>query len=363
MKTGIFLISILFMSLLNGDAQTIMNIHQSNGTILQIPLNTIDSITYTINNPGDFAVLSTLAAGNITSNGATSGGNITNSGGTNITQRGVCWSTSQNPSTADNSTSDGAGVGSFTSTLNGLTANTTYYVRAYAINSAGTAYGNEQSFITSNTGSGIVSNPGAGVTYSGYTYSSVVLGNGQEWMSENLRTTTYRNGDPISTGLGMAWISTISGAYAVYNDQEENNTIYGKLYNWFAVEDSRNLCPAGWHVPTDSEWTVLIDYLGGEGIAGGKMKTTSGWDDDYQGQSGNGTDEIGFAGLPAGKRDYSNSAYSFLGQMTAWWSSTDDGVGVPGYAWVRFLLYSTGDDILRGPDEKHNGFSVRCLRD
>ncbi|MBM3440818.1 MAG: hypothetical protein FJX94_08180, partial [Bacteroidetes bacterium] len=291
MKTRIILFALLVINAVILQAQTTMNIYQSNGSVLQIPLNTIDSITYTIGNPGQLATLSTLPVGNITGNASTSGGNITNNGGTPVTQRGVVWSTSPNPTTANNQSSDGSGTGNYTSTLTGLTASTTYYVRAYATNSAGTAYGNELSFTTSggagsitalncgggsntgtltagiaasgvsstvlytggnggsynsqtvnstgvsgltasltsgnftngagsltytitgtaatsgtanfslniggqnctlsrtvNAGSGIVSNPGAGVTFDGYTYTSIVLGNGQEWMAENLRT-------------------------------------------------------------------------------------------------------------------------------------------------------------------------------
>jgi hypothetical protein len=131
---------------LSASAQTIMNIYQNNGTVLQIPLSSIDSITYTVNNPGNLATLTTLPMGNITATSAVSGGNITNDGGTPVTQRGVCWSTSPNPTTANNTTSDGSGVGSYTSTLTGLVAGSTYYVRAYAINSAGTAYGNQVQF-------------------------------------------------------------------------------------------------------------------------------------------------------------------------------------------------------------------------
>ena len=143
------LLSVLF--LLAGfyaHSQTIMNIYQNNGTVLQIPLNSIDSITYTIGNPGQLATLSTLPIGNITGTAATSGGNITNNGGSPVTQRGVVWSTGPNPTTANNQSTDGSGTGNYTSNLTGLTANTTYYVRAYAINSAGTAYGNELSFTT-----------------------------------------------------------------------------------------------------------------------------------------------------------------------------------------------------------------------
>jgi uncharacterized protein (TIGR02145 family) len=299
MKTQLLFLTIIFAGFTSLKSQTIMNIYQSNGTVLQIPISSIDSITYTVNNPGNLATLTTLPVGNVTNSSATCGGSISAIGGSSVTQRGVCWSTAQNPTTASSSTNDGNGIGSFTSNLIGLTENTTYYVRAYAINSAGTAYGNQQSFTTTTSGSGIVSNPGAGVTYNGYTYSSVVLGNGQEWMSENLRTTNYRNGDPIPTGLDNAtWSTTTSGAYAIYNNDNANDAIYGKLYNWYAVADPRHVCPTGWHEPTDGEWTTLTDYLGGAAVAGGKMKTTG--LQYWISPNTDATNESGFSGLPGG---------------------------------------------------------------
>jgi hypothetical protein len=254
MKTKVYFFALTVMSAFGLQAQTIMNIHQSNGTVLQIPLNTIDSITYTIPNPGNLATLTTTAASSITDISAVSGGNITNDGGSLITQRGICYSTSPSPTTANTSIISGSGTGSFTSNLTSLTASTTYYVRAYATNSAGTAYGNELSFTTTAGGGGIVTNPGAGVTFNGYTYSSIVLGNGQEWMAENLRTTTYANGDPIPNVTdNTQWQNLTTGAWAHYNNDSQYENPYGKLYNWYAVDDSRNVCPTGWHVPSDAE--------------------------------------------------------------------------------------------------------------
>ena len=262
MKTKITLFAMVLISTLAVQAQTIMNIHQSNGTVLQIPLNTIDSITYTIPNPGNLATLTTLPIGNITDIAATTGGNITNDGGTPVTQKGVVWSTSPSPTTANNSTTNGSGTGSFTSNLTSLTASTTYYVRAYATNSAGTAYGNEVSFTTTAGGGGIVTNPGAGVNFNGYTYTSIVLGNGQEWIAENLRTTTYANGDLIPNVTdGTQWSNLTTGAWVHYNNDNQYENPYGKLYNWYTVADPRNVCPTGWHVPTDAEYTLLTDYL------------------------------------------------------------------------------------------------------
>ncbi len=367
MKTRITLLAMLIISSVSLDAQTIMNIHQSNGTVLQIPLNTIDSITYTINNPGNLATLTTLPVGNITNNAAVSGGNITNNGGTPVTQRGVVWGTSPNPTTANNSTDDGSGTGSYTSTLTGLTANTTYYVRAYATNSAGTAYGNQLSFTTAGGGGGIVSNPGAGVTFNGYTYSSVVLGNGQEWMAENLRTTIYANGDPIpNVTINSEWQNPTGVAWDAWSHYDNNNSYenpYGKLYNWYAVSDSRNVCPTGWHVPSDAEWNSLIGYLDPafnpsaigiqSSIASIKMRSTG--SQFWQIGNTNATNEIGFSALPGGNR-LNLGTFFDIGSVGYWWSS--QGVG-GNDAYFR----SISINVMRGSCSSKHGFSVRCIKD
>ena len=364
MKTKITLFAMLLMSTLAVQSQSIMNIHQSNGTVLQIPLNTIDSITYTIPNPGNLATLTTLPIGNITDIAATTGGNITNDGGTPVTQRGVAWSTSPNPTTANNSTTNGSGTGSFTSNLTGLSASTTYYVRAYATNSAGTAYGNEVSFTTTAGGGNGIFTPGNGVTFDGYTYTSIVLGNGQEWMAENLRTTSYANGDPIpNITNNTEWSNLTTGAWSHYNNNSQYENPYGKLYNWYTVVDTRNVCPTGWHVPSDAEWSTFINYLdpnadGGNNnnTAGGKMKSTG--TQYWQSPNTDATNESGFSGLPGGSR-YGNGAFSAIGLYGYWWSSTETDAGT---ARSRYLLYDAG--LVGRPSlNKPNGFSVRCLRD
>ena len=357
MKTKIYFFALIVISAYGLQAQTIMNIHQSNGIVLQIPLNTIDSITYTISNPGNLATLTTTAVSSISETTAISGGNITNDGGTLITQRGICYSTSPSPTTANTIIISGSGSGTFTSSLTGLTASTSYYVRAYATNSAGTAYGNEVSFTTTAGGGGIVTNPGAGVTFDGYTYSSIVLGNGQEWMAENLRTTTYANGDPIPNVTdNTQWLYLPTGAWSHYNNDSQYENPYGKLYNWYTVNDSRNVCPTGWHVPSDAEWTVLSDYLGGGAVAGGKMKSTGTayWLNPNTGA----TNESGFSGLPGGSRNYYGAFYN-IGYYGNWWSSTEGGAG---NAWFRYLYCNLGG-VYRDYYGKWAGFSVRCLRD
>ncbi len=548
-------------------AQTTMNIYQSNGSVLQIPVNTIDSITYTIGTPGQLATLTTLPIGNIGATSATSGGNVTSNGGTPVTQRGVVWSTSPNPTTANSQTNNGSSLGSYTSNLSGLVANTTYYVRAYAVNSAGTAYGNQLSFttaggvgiistlncngaanigtLTSSTaasgvysnvpytggnggtytsqsvnstgvtgltatlsagsfasGSGtltytitgtpavsgtasfalslggqncvlnrtvdvlvgsitalscsnatnvgtlaagiaasgvsssipysggngagynaqsvnssgvtgltatlaagsfangtgslaytitgtpnvsgtasfslsiggqscvltryvtVVSNPGQGVNFDGHNYSSVVLGNGQEWMAENLRTTTYSNGDPIPHVTDAnQWYGLTSGAWVHYNNDSQLENPYGKLYNWYTVSDPRNVCPTGWHVPTDSEWNALQSYLhpnsigNNNNIAGGKMKSTG--TNYWQSPNTDATNESGFSGLPGGYRGDEGPYYS-LGGIGFWWSSSEySSYG----AWSRRLVYNNGVLLSLSSMNLEDGLSVRCLRD
>jgi uncharacterized protein (TIGR02145 family) len=355
-------------------AQTIMNIHQSNGTVLQIPINTIDSITYTINNPGNLATITTTAVSNITGTTAVSGGNITNNGGSLVTQRGVCYSTSANPTTANSTIISGSGIGSFTSNLTGLTSNTTYYVRAYAINSAGTAYGNQVSFTTTSGGSGIVSNPGPGVTYNGYNYPTIILGNGQEWMAHNLRTTQYSDGTtiPLVTD-SIQWAANWNNSTTLpmmcwYNNDQATYTAnnFGALYNWYAVNPltngNKNVCPAGWHVPTDAEWTTFINYLdtnagGGNNtnIAGGKMKSTG--TQYWVSPNADATNESGFSGLPGGLRS-ANGTFTIVGRNGNWWSSSVNAYS----AWYRYLNYSVGS-VYRFSGSKTTGLSVRCLRD
>ncbi len=302
-------------------------------------------------------VLTTSDISTITQITATAGGNITDEKGGLVTTRGVCWSISENPTVADNKTSDGSGAGSFTSSITGLSGNTKYYIRAYATNSAGTQYGNQLSFTTNplapfittsaistikttsaKSGGSVTNNGGAVITeyglvwstslnpttadnqdaiggaitgaYScnmefltqnttyhvrayatnsvgtsygadvifttaptsltdvdGNIYNVVVIGD-QIWMANNLKTTKYNDATPIPNVSATAtWISLTSGAYSDYDNIPSNSDIYGRLYNWYVVDNSastkissnggKNVCPTGWHVPSDAEWTIL----------------------------------------------------------------------------------------------------------
>jgi uncharacterized protein (TIGR02145 family) len=189
----------------------------------------------------------------------------------------------------------------------------------------------------------------------GNVYNVVTIGN-QCWMKENLKTTKYRNGSPIPTNLNNTdWENTTGGAYAIYNNDPVNNSIYGKLYNWYAVADPRGLCPVGWHVPSDAEWTILENFLGGSSVAGGKMKSVSPlWVSPNTGA----TNFSGFSGLPAGLRSAYGPYYD-IGLDGDWWSSTQDSTNV---AWYRYLFHNVGN-VIRDDNFKGGGFSVRCVRD
>lgn len=190
----------------------------------------------------------------------------------------------------------------------------------------------------------------------GNTYRTVKIGN-QWWMAENLKVTHYRNGDDIPnvTG-GTDWVNLTTGAYGSYNNNSENVSIYGLLYNWYTADDSRNIAPASWHVPSDAEWQTLVDYLGGDAVAGGKMKETgtSHWQSPNKGA----TDESGFSALPGGDR-YDGGVFSDLGSYALFWSSTE--INSSG-AWGRALLYENSE-VYRNANVKQVGFSVRCVRD
>ena len=195
----------------------------------------------------------------------------------------------------------------------------------------------------------------------GNVYSTVEIGS-QCWMAENLKVERYLNGDNIPTGLSdAAWQSTTSGAFAVYNNDAANKATYGLLYNWFAVDDARGLCPTGWHVPTDGEWTQLTYHLGGGSVAGGQMKTTGTLEAGtglWFAPNTSATNSSGFSGLPGGDRPISGAFFS-QGLGGYWWSSSEYSTA---NAWYRLLYYYYGD-AYRPNYYKQSGFSVRCLRD
>ena len=194
----------------------------------------------------------------------------------------------------------------------------------------------------------------------GNTYKSVIIGE-QEWMAKNLTTSRYSDGTSIpNVTYGTQWQNFLTGAWCNYNNSSTNDATYGKLYNWHAVETEK-LCPTGWHVPTDAEWTVLYNYLGVDVYSGrGRtVKTTSGWNAWLDGTSGGGTDNYGWGGLPGGYRT-SGSSFANVGNQGKWWSSSQ-AISLND-AWIRYLDYSSGG-MGRTGSGKEDGMSVRCLRD
>lgn len=192
----------------------------------------------------------------------------------------------------------------------------------------------------------------------GNVYHIVTIGK-QVWMKENLRTTKYRDGSPIpEVTNGTAWGNLTTGAYCNYNNTNNSDTIatYGRLYNWYAVNDSRNLAPSGWHVASDAEWTILTDSLGGYGIAGCKLKETgtAHW---YR-PNETATNESGFTALPGGQRN-DFGKFDCIGGFGSGWSSTEFDTN---YAW-RLFLNSGNCNVGRNYSRKVYGTSVRCVRD
>jgi uncharacterized protein (TIGR02145 family) len=180
----------------------------------------------------------------------------------------------------------------------------------------------------------------------------------QVWMLKNLEVTTYRNGDPIPKVTDNTAWALNTGAYCYYNNDSATYAVtYGKLYNWYAVNDPRGLAPAGWHVPSDAEWTTLSTCLGGEPIAGGAMKETgtTHWTSPNTGA----TNSSGFTGLPGGDRN-AYGTFSMVGSIVEWWSSTE--AASTADAWASGLYYLDGA-VGRSNLNKRFGHSVRCLRD
>lgn len=242
----------------------------------------------------------------------------------------------------------GSAYTSVSATLSNLVPGTSYHFRIKAENSLGTTYSDDFTFKTFETVSDI----------DGNIYETIVIGT-QTWMTENLKTTKYNDGTPIPNIVDDAtWASLTTGAYGDFGNVPSNSIIYGKLYNWYVVASSnpKNVCPVGWHVPSDIEWTTLTNWLGGESVAGGKLKEsgTAHWVN----TSISVTNESGFSALPGGYRDYSGPSFD-IGDWGYWWSSTEY---TTGQAWNR-IMYSGYLSVLRSDNNRNIGYSVRCLKD
>lgn len=196
----------------------------------------------------------------------------------------------------------------------------------------------------------------------GNVYTTVTIGS-QVWLQQNLATTRFNNGDSIPNITDPAmWTTRGTPSYCWFNNNHGMyGPVYGALYNWFCVDSASNgnrgLCPAGWHVPSDAEWTTLITFLGGESVAGGRMKE-AGTDHWFAPNTG-ASNESGFTGLPGGYRGYVNGSFNYVGQFGHWWSSTRDNTSL---AWGCGLFYLDAA-IDRSTSVERNGFCVRCVKD
>jgi uncharacterized protein (TIGR02145 family) len=297
--------------------------------------------------PDTVPELTTVNLALVTQTTAQSGGIISSDGGSSITARGVCWSTSANPSIDDNITTDGTGSGNFTSAITGLTGRTLYYIRAYATNSLGTGYGNELSFTTTDS-------TGTVTDIDDNTYRTVKINN-LWWMAANLKVTHYRNGVEIPDATDSAsWVDATGGVYCNYNNNSSYVYLYGRLYNWYAVSDTSGLAPEGWHVATDADWQAMVDFLGGDSLAGGKLKVAgiAYWTPPNVGA----TNESGFSAMPAGFRFPSAEFYGIQAHGN-FWTSTTNGAG--GY--YRFVHCTTAA-VAHYSCNPPGGFSVRCVK-
>ena len=352
------------------------------GTVVSFTTNDVTAVA-------ELPTVITSPVTNIIQNHATCGGMVTADGGAPVTERGVCWSTNANPSVTGQHSSDGAGLGEFTSNIAGLTVNTTYYVRAYATNSAGTAYGETLSFTPG------VSCPGTPTVtdYDGNTYNTVQIGT-QCWMKENLKTRHYADGTTIP--VGSASSTTISYCYYP-NSATNTKDMYGMLYNWKAVMNNsthsnaipsgvQGVCPTGWHVPSDAEFTVLTDYLSNndEYICGLEqtyiakaLADTIGWNSGYStcaiGQDLSANNYSGFSARGAGYMGalYNNSSsaptFGFKNTGSFWttrvYYDETEATYSDSYAYCWSLSVTSSYVTSGSTEKKWFGCSVRCLKD
>jgi uncharacterized protein (TIGR02145 family) len=289
--------------------------------------------------------LITSPAYNTTQTTATSGATIVGEGVAPVTSRGVCWNTTGNnyPTIQDSRTLDGSGTSSFTSSVTGLLPGTVYYMRSYAINSDGIAYGTLEVFTTKIADA------------DGNIYNTILL-NDNIWMVENLKTTRFSDGAviPLVTE-STVWSALSAPGFCYYNNDElTNKALYGGLYNWHAV-NSEKICPINWHVASDNEWIAFTNFMAGEVVAGGRLKEagTAHWLSPNSGA----TNDKGFTALPGGSRD-SNGTFSNIGRDGNWWSSTQYDIT---NAWYRNMNYNV-NSIDRRSLNKSNGLSVRCIK-
>jgi uncharacterized protein (TIGR02145 family) len=293
----------------------------------------------------------TLQASAISDTSASCGGRIQADGSIKLVAGGLCWNTLPNPDLKNGQSMLLADSGTFTTSIRSLKASTRYFMRAFAIWNSDTSYGNQIEFSTADL-----------CDVEGNTYKSVKIGS-QIWMKENLKVRHFRNGDPINNIQSpIQWKSWYHGAYADYNNDAEYSKVNGICYNGYILADPRGLCPTGWHIPSNEEWLIMENFLGGSSVAGGKIKTTGSidkGDGPWYPPNFNATNSSGFSALPAGHRNMDGSFHED-GKSAYWWTSStipDNYNGtVKGMDYYMESIYTSNERF-------GNGYTIRCLKD
>ena len=298
--------------------------------------------------------VSTDSTALITDSSARISGRIVSEGSDTIQLAGMEWKGVSEPETAYNRLISDSAVFSFG--IKNLQPGTRYQTRAFASSAAGISYGTVLTFQTDTIPSVVC--PATVTDIDGNVYQVIRLGS-QCWMKENLRCTKFRNGTSLKNNLDAATWSTIqAGSYTSYADVSANGTTYGYLYNQYTVLDAGKICPVGWHVPSDAEWSLLENHLGGSSVAGGKLKSMSTapsglWASPNTGAS----NSTGFIALPGGQRNPSGD-YQEIGQKGFWWSS-----GTQNNAKPRSLSSTSAASVAVSPVNRASGYSIRCVAD
>jgi uncharacterized protein (TIGR02145 family) len=288
----------------------------------------------------------------ISSSAATVGFRVENDGGSKILDCGIYLGVSANPETTGTKLAVASDTGTFVFQVNGLIGGTQFFMKAYAKNSKGEGVSDQITFTS----------PATIKDYDNNSYETVSIGS-QMWMAQNLRATHYLNGDPIGTTttatLDISGESSPKYQWS-YAGDEANTPVYGKLYTYYAITDSRKVCPTGWHIPSDAEWITLENSIGGYLIAGSGLKETGNthWLAPYNLDA---TNVSCFKALPGGYRNSASGSntFSFLGNYGYYWTSTEaDGTN----GWIR-SLYVQSTQLSRMNFSKKGGASIRCIKD
>jgi uncharacterized protein (TIGR02145 family) len=311
----------------------------------------------------ELAVIKTIEVADLMYNQVTVASSVISNGGDSISESGVCWSKQPNPTITDFvELNIDNNVNDFSVELKNLESNTQYYVRSYAVNRKGLAYGEELTFTL------WLNKPEEPITdIDNNSYSTIRIGD-QVWMKENLKVTHYRNGDAIShitLQNDAEWLQTTAGAYCSYNDDQALVSIYGYLYNGYAVTDARRICPEGWHIPTKEEWRTLTNYLGGYKTSGNLIKASSNYWDDLNPNTSN---LSGFSALPGGMRMHARPDRTY----TEYWGINEEAYMATSdeyiYKDIYYMWYANVANLYEWARVSDNtiktcGQSVRCIKD